>query len=306
LYIIMELPVLLFLLRFPVRSWSEPRLAPAAVAATLLGITMVDCIVNGFVNIIYVSLAGGLINVTVPRLGVDPTRSQRTRWGTGRGSRVLEQSTIGNDSYSRGIPDTHPNINSPGIVNRIAIADRYNRLGHSLKSDERWLDAYCAWDRSFDILTELTRRDPDNLDLKRRWCESGNDLAWLLLNHPVSDERGPDYAVRLASQIVNACADLGMYWNTLGAACVRAGDPRAAIGALERAAALPGGENPFNHVFLAIAHAQLGGLEQAQHSLAQAILLTDRDYPNHPELIRLCDEARAIVENNAVPPPTVL
>ena len=55
LYLVLQLPVILFLVRFPVRLWSHPQVAPAAVAATLLCLYMIDCTLNGFVNIIYIS-----------------------------------------------------------------------------------------------------------------------------------------------------------------------------------------------------------------------------------------------------------
>ena len=35
--------------------------------------------------------------------------------------------------------------------------------------------------------------------------------------------------------------------------------------------------------------------EQAGRRLAQAISRAERDFPGHPELIRLCDEARSIL-----------
>ena len=52
--------MILFLWRFPATMWRIPNVAPAALAATLLGLYMIDCTLNGFVNIIYVSLAARL------------------------------------------------------------------------------------------------------------------------------------------------------------------------------------------------------------------------------------------------------
>jgi hypothetical protein len=61
------LPAALYVRRFPARSWGDPRLAAGQLAAVLLGVYMVDCLMNGYVNIIYATLAGGLA-------GLDPVR----------------------------------------------------------------------------------------------------------------------------------------------------------------------------------------------------------------------------------------
>ena len=108
----------------------------------------------------------------------------------------------------------------------------------------------------------------------------------------------------MASQVVKRCSDCGAYWNTLGVAYFRAGDFKAAISALDRATALGGGGTPFDHIFLAMAHAQLGNREQSRRWLAQAMIRKEQDYPGHPELGRFCDEARSIIA--AVPDAPVV
>ncbi len=265
LYTILELPVMLFLVRFPVRLWRHPEVAPVAVAATLLALDMVDCTLNGFINVIYVTLIGGLIGVT-------PTKIRTSLISAGQ-SRHL----------------------SNPVASRIALVDRYRELGRSLESQGRWQDTHSAWQQAFDILTDLTRRHPDIPDLQSYWCDCGNDLAWLLLKHPESDSRGLAYALTLAMQVVDRCSEGEAYWNTLGVAYLRNGEPRAAIDALDRALVLAVDDNPFNHVFLALAHAQLGEREQARHWLAQAILRKEQSYQNHRELTCFCDEARAVI-----------
>ena len=108
----------------------------------------------------------------------------------------------------------------------MALVDRYRELGRSLKSQGRWADTHSAWQQAFDILTELTGRHPDIPDLQRCWCDCGNDLAWLLLKHPESDSRGLAHALTLAMQVVDKCPDGEVYWNTLGVAYLRNGEPR--------------------------------------------------------------------------------
>ena len=68
LYVSMELPVVVFLCALRPSLWRHRLVAPAALAATLIGLYMIDCLLNGFVNIIYVTLAGGLISFKPPRL----------------------------------------------------------------------------------------------------------------------------------------------------------------------------------------------------------------------------------------------
>jgi tetratricopeptide (TPR) repeat protein len=302
-YLAMELPVLLFLWRFPVRIWHYPQVAPAALAATLLSLYMIDCLLNGFVNIIYVSLAGGLIGITPAQLGA-------WRGSTGaanQASHLLQRKTAGIGPRPHAITGEQPDHLLPHhVLSQMAVVDRYRRIGRSLKSQRRWADAHSAWQQALDILTELTRRHSDISDLQQRWCDCGNDLAWLLLNHPDSDSRGPAYALTLATQVVQKCSEHEVYWNTLGAAYLRNGDAAAAVAALNRAMASAGEDNPFNHVFLAMAYARLGDREQAQHWLAQAILVKEQDYPDHPELTCFCDEACAVVGTSPGAAPAVI
>ena len=55
------LPSYLFLIRYPVRSWATPEVAPLAILSTLLGIYIIDCLMNAFPNLVYGVATGGLI-----------------------------------------------------------------------------------------------------------------------------------------------------------------------------------------------------------------------------------------------------
>jgi tetratricopeptide (TPR) repeat protein len=306
LYIVMELPVMLFLVRFPVRLWRHPRVAPAAVFATLLGLYMIDCTLNGFINLIYVFLLGGLISVMPTELGMIATGLKGPNRTSGQIG-LLARHVLDSTSHSHALTGHQPNHILSGLVaDRMAMAARYRVLGRNLKSQERWADTHSAWQQAFDILTELTGRHPESPDLQRCWCDCSNDLAWLLLKHPEFHSRGLDHALTLAMEVVDKRPDGAVYWNTLGAAYLRNGEPGKAIAALDRASALADDDNPFNHVFLAMAYAQLGDREQARHRLAQAIFLTERDYQNHHELACFCDEARAAVGTDPEAVSTVI
>ena len=83
--------------------------------------------------------------------------------------------------------------------------------------------------------------------------------------------------------MVEEYPDADVYWNTLGVAYYRAGDYASAAAALNRATAIGGG-TAFDDVFLAMAHARLGDLEEARRELTQAMVRAERDYPGHLEV----------------------
>jgi serine/threonine protein kinase/Flp pilus assembly protein TadD len=61
-----------------------------------------------------------------------------------------------------------------------------------------------------------------------------NNLAWLLATCPDVKSRDPVQAVALAKRAVELAPNSGNYWNTLGTALYRTGDPKGAIAALKR------------------------------------------------------------------------
>ena len=256
LYLVMELPAMLFLWRFPVRLWHHPQTAPLLLAVTLLGLYMIDCILNGFVNIIYVTVAGGLMGITPAQLGVG-------------------------------------SLKQAGATCEVALVDQCRSLGRVSKEQGKLDEAQAAWRRALHILTELVARDPASPDLLRRWCDCANDLAWLQLNHPTLVSGNLVSTLTLARQVIQKCSNCGVYWNTFGVACFRADDFNGAIAAFNRSRALANGGTPFDHIFLAMAHARLGNQEQSRRWLAEAMIRMEKDYPGHSELSRFYEEARS-------------
>jgi tetratricopeptide (TPR) repeat protein len=300
LYIASGLPVALFLRRFPVRLWSDPRVAPATLVATLVGLSLVDNLFNGSVSVALVTLAGGLISITPAQLGDRRAQLRGTRTAASDPGGMLQTNALKAQPGRAELPGPQPGRVLPhSIASRLAAIDRYRNLGRRLKADKRWADARSAWQQALDSLTELATRHSDFPELERRWCDCANDVAWLVLNHPDSDPRGPAHALALANEVVDRHSDCEVYWNTLGAALLRNGDPAGAIAALNRAMSLSEQDNPFNDVFLALAYARVGDCEQAQPWLAQAIHLKDQYFGAHPELTSLCDEALAALGTNS-------
>ena len=143
------------------------------------------------------------------------------------------------------------------------------------------------------MLTELRTAYPKDARLQQQFCDCANDLVWLCVNH---DTGGRDlgFAVAMAQQLIEECPNAASYWNTLGVAHYRAGDDTSTITVLNHATTLGGG-TPFDEVFLAMAYARSGDRGESERRLAQTIFLMKRDYPEHPELIRFCDEARFLL-----------
>jgi len=279
-FLILQLPTMLFVLRFPVRLWTHPQVAPASVAATLLGLYTIDCLLNGYINIIYVAVAGGLIGLRPVDLAI--------RLGTHQAA-----------ALDRGLGASRQRWSAPSaalrpLAGKIRLADRSWRLGRTLKKEGRLAEAEAAWRQALDLLAAAAGAEPA-AEVRQRWCDCANDLAWLRLHHPEPALRDPAFALALARQVVETCPECEVYWNTLGVAHLRAGDYPAAVAALDRATALGNRSTAFEDVFLAMAHAHLGDWEQARHRLAAALLGMERDYPGHPELAGFCDEAQSLL-----------
>jgi tetratricopeptide (TPR) repeat protein len=290
IYLSLVLPAALFVRRFPAQWWGDPRVAAASLAAGFMGLYLVDCLMNAFVNIIYISLAGGLA-------GLDP-RQLRALGATGREAEATGRRAVGRTARSA------PHIGAVAASGRALLADRCRTLGRSFKLDGRPDEADAAWRQALDLLAALIAADPGDDGLRRRWCDCANDIAWLRANHPDPSRRDPATAVSLARRAVDECPDAAAYWNTLGAASYRAGGDRAAIDALEHARALAGG-TAFDDVFLAMARARTGDTEGARQALARAMLQAERDHPGHPELAALCDEAHALIAGGAHAPAII-
>jgi hypothetical protein len=262
------LPAVLFLRRFSVQQWAQPGLAAAAVMAVVVDVSLLDGLLNGMLNLIYIVAAGGLVNIATCR------------------TLVLARTA-------------YPAI--PIVEKR---ATEYQSLGRAFRDHGRYLEAKNAWLGALDLLSKQASAQPTAPALRQKWCECANDLAWLLVMAADPGVRDPAAALSLASQASAAYPECGAYWNTLGAAYYRVRDFRAALTALDRASWLNGGATAFDLFFLAMAYAQLGDQQQASQCLALAVGWMEQHCPNHIELRCLCDEAESTVPADAGPPVT--
>jgi tetratricopeptide (TPR) repeat protein len=252
----MLLPAVLFLARFPVEWWDDPTLAPAVVIAVVVDLYLLDGLMNGMLNVIYIIAAGGLLNIVPAHVKPRATTSGRS------------------------------------VSTREELIGRYQTLGRSLKDQGQFAEAKVAWLNALELLTEQMAVDPVLSEDRQQWCDCANNLAWFFVTVPELSLRDPARAFSLAAKAVEAQPDCSTYWNTLGVVHYRASDFNAAVTALNRARILNEGGTAFDHVFLAMAYSKLGNQEVAQHWLTQAILWMEQYSAGHAELHRLCDEAK--------------
>jgi hypothetical protein len=299
--VVMLLPPLLFLRRFPVGEWKTRSAGPPAAIAMVMAIYAIDCLVNGFVNLVVIVASGGLISI----LPADSTRKKLLQNSMhirrpGRLSRALSSrrqspltpSTIG-ESPTCPIDLDPPSAQTP--QERLAI--RYQQLARTLKSQGQLAEAKTAWTHALDLMNRLATTNPEVPGIQKHRWDCVNDLAWFLLSETDPALGDPSLAVQLAKQATEANSDCAAYWNTLGAAYYREGDARSAIAALERSITLSDGGTAFDFVFLTLAHVQLGQEEQARYWNDQTIHWMQKHDPNHPDLSRLHQQACTLLES---------
>jgi len=76
LSLLLALPVILLLRRFPARHWGNPRLAPAAALAAAVMLWVVDEVLNAFASPVFVVMAGALASFALGGLRDPPLRSR--------------------------------------------------------------------------------------------------------------------------------------------------------------------------------------------------------------------------------------
>ncbi len=134
------------------------------------------------------------------------------------------------------------------------------------------------------------------IDLQPDSAIAHNNLAWLLATSTESKLRNPEEAVSLARKATALAPKQGIYWNTLGVACYRAGNGTEAIAALNKSKNLLQSQfESFNTFFLAMAHWQLDEKEQARQWHEQAVQWMEKNKPDDEELKRFRAESEALL-----------
>jgi tetratricopeptide (TPR) repeat protein len=159
---------------------------------------------------------------------------------------------------------------------------------------ERPADAVQAFAKALDA----ARPPPGTPDSAVNWSQVAsvhNEWAWLLANYADVKLRDPKRAVALAQRAVELAPDDAGFWNTLGTAHYRAGDPKAALAALQQSMDRSRGGDSFDWFFAAMAHWQLGNKEAAVHSYQRATTWMGQHRAGDAELRRFRAEATQLL-----------
>ncbi len=295
--VVLLLPSLLFIRRFPVSQWDSPAVAPVAAFATLLSLYMIDCLANGFINLVLITASGGLVCVRPLDFGMKgSSRSGRFRDNAQKVLLVADKS--GHSCISGIIEPGIVKKSAPGAVETSVeqVAQRYEQLARTLKNQGLPAEAKSAWTHALSLLTDAALARPEVSGALSRRCDCANDLAWFLCTESDTTVAEPSLALQLARETTQADPHSAAYWNTLGAAHYRAGDPTSAIDALERSITLSRGGTGFDYVFLSLSHASLGQFEQARDWRDRTATWLQQHDGKHPGLLRLYEHACAQCE----------
>ena len=173
----------------------------------------------------------------------------------------------------------------------------YYHLGLLLHDTHRPLDAVEAFRKARELFEMGAKNLPDVAD--RQYV-----LAWLLSTCPSTQFRDPERAVKAAEQAVQGQPLIRRYWQALGIAQYRAGNPQAAVEALTRAMELGRSGDSCEGFFLAMAHWQLGDKEQARKCYDQAAQRMDEHGRGAPERRSFRAEAKELLKIIELKPAT--
>jgi tetratricopeptide (TPR) repeat protein len=318
------LPVLLFMRRYPARSWTNPTVAPAAAMAVLLSVYMIDNLVNAFSNLTYAIGIGGLSGL------VSAGKGRRTKGGgadliPGEDRTVARQGPVPADRraeladrqdasadtlWSQGLYDEAEralrlalNLRDELVANHPHVAEfrqdlalAFENLGRLLKARRRLQETEETWLQALEIRASLANEFPEDEGCRRRWADVCNDLGWLLARSPDAASSVVARALRLAETAVELLPSHQPYWNTLGMALYRAGNWNASAIALKKSIELDvAGGSGFDHFVLAMAYRRLGQKQLALQCYQRACRWLQEHKPGHEELLRLRNEAAALL-----------
>ena len=266
-----------------------------AAMATLLGLYVIDCLANGFMNLSYVLASGGLMGA-VPTLDKSERSNRNHSYNNGP-CKPHQSSVIDHDLEGISMALAQPltslsTTDGSSTSAQERLAERYKQLARTLRTQGWSSEAKAMLTYAFAVLNKIADAQPEVSEIQRQRWDCANDLAWLLLNEPDPKQGEPLLAVNLAKQATEADAQNATYWNTLGAAYHLAGDPANAIPALERSMDLSNGGRGFDYVFLSLAHSQLGQQAEARHWLARTESWIEHHGSDQPDLLRLIELAR--------------
>jgi serine/threonine protein kinase/tetratricopeptide (TPR) repeat protein len=176
------------------------------------------------------------------------------------------------------------------LVHQLKVAEALTEMGRQLWQHGEPRAATDSFRRALELWTRLAR------DAKPSEAAStANALAWFLATCPDPQLRNATQAVEWAKKAVGPGPQVAPFWNTLGVAQYRAGDPKAAVAALQKSMQLRGGGDATDWFFLAMACWKLNDPEQARSWYQKAVRWMDQYQVKDEELRGFRAEAAALL-----------
>ena len=154
------------------------------------------------------------------------------------------------------------------------------------------------WKNAIADFDQIRSQQPDRAD-------TNNDVAWYLATCPELELRDPRRAVELAEKAVRLAPKTAIFSNTLGMARYRAGDFAGALKALMKAMELRDAKSADDWLILSMVQWRLDHKSRARQLLTHALLLIEAEAKNDQDLMRLRQEAAALIgssEKSNTPP----
>lgn len=185
----------------------------------------------------------------------------------------------------------NPTVRNPSEAAQLALSCvRFEPNNPSFHIQAAQILAQCdLFLEAESLLKQVIAQFPDRAD-------AHNNLAWLLVTQADHIPSDPLQAIRHAEEAVRLAPELGIYWNTLGAAYFRAGDYRSAVASLEKSMDLREGGDSFDWFFLAMSHWKLGDRASALRIYQEAVFWMELHARGNSELARFREEADALLD----------
>jgi tetratricopeptide (TPR) repeat protein len=178
---------------------------------------------------------------------------------------------------------------------RVQLQRTYTALGIALAASRQTEKAVAAYVRALAVADKLAAELPAEMRYQQLRALNRNNLARLLATCPETKLRDATRAIELAKTAVDLTPNEHTFRNTLGVACYRTGNWKAAIEALEKSMELNSGDGADDWIFLATAHWQLGSRDQARIWLGRAVESMDKDGLQDQDLRRSRAEAEELL-----------
>jgi tetratricopeptide (TPR) repeat protein len=173
-------------------------------------------------------------------------------------------------------------------VFRLALARSTYDLAVLLRGVGRPEEAASTFRDAVQMLEKLSRDYPESQ-------AAYETLGTILATCPAEGFRDPHRAVKLAQEALRLAPESAASWELLGVAHYRAGNPTAAIAALQKATGLLDGGRAKQWLFLAMAHWQESHYPEAWQWYDRAAAWVDKYQPADEALNRFYAEAERLL-----------